>query len=107
MTDLWPLPDATGDGLGDLVAVQELDRMYVLPGTTRGLDLDVRQVGVELAGRTSDMYRGTGHGVTGGDLDGDGLAEVIVYATQGTHQAVYFYSGADIAAAAAAAGLPR
>jgi hypothetical protein len=95
--------DVTGDGLGDLLVQHHPDgeaspSWYVVPGTTRGLGLEVDDYGVKLAPLTQDPRW------TWGDLDLDGMAEVVASQRNddqhpGPSGWVWIFTGADIASA--------
>lgn len=88
---VWPSGDVTGDGLGDLI-VQHIpaeggSRWYAVPGSVRGVGLDVSRHGVRLMS-PADQW-------ASGDLDLDGLTELI----GNDSDSIWIYTGADIAAA--------
>ncbi len=77
--DLHLLPDADGDGLGDLLIGAEAwggtGAAFVVPSSHRG------ELSIEEAARTTLVGQAldhAGHAVAGGDFDGDGAPDVLV-----------------------------
>ena len=76
--------DVNGDGLADLIIAGTDDRRYLVFGKSTGTAIDLSTVAAGVGGFTINM-NSVGFSVSAGDINGDGLADLIIGASGATN----------------------
>ena len=93
--------DLTGDGRTDLVLAEQSGKLSILAGDPDGLagSLD-SQVALRISNMQVGRSRGKAHALCGGDITGDGIAELVVGDTNEAMGEALVFEGGIVALAA-------